>query len=227
MKRTVLSWCLVYVPAILLVASLLIVLAMKWGPVSRTPLMVTQRIANLGNKSMTVKYEWMPLDRISDAMIRTVIVAEDSRFFNHAGFDFQEMRLMKKQHLYDGSPIRGCSTISQQTAKNCFTLGSKTWLRKGVEAWFTVLIERIWGKRRILEVYLNVAEMGPGIYGAEAAAQRYFHIPASALTIADASSIACCLPNPRHRYPDWANRSMAGRRAQIAEEASRTAVKHL
>ena len=227
MKRTVLSWCLVYVPAILLVASLLMVLAMKWGPVSRTPLMVTQRIANLGNKSMTVKYEWMPLDRISDAMIRTVIVAEDSRFFNHAGFDFQEMRLMKKQHLYDGSPIRGCSTISQQTAKNCFTLGSKTWLRKGVEAWFTVLIERIWGKRRILEVYLNVAEMGPGIYGAEAAAQRYFHIPASALTIADASSIACCLPNPRHRYPDWANRSMAGRRAQIAEEASRTAVKHL
>ncbi|MBR6025238.1 MAG: monofunctional biosynthetic peptidoglycan transglycosylase [Firmicutes bacterium] len=227
MKRTVLSWCLVYVPAILLVASLLMVLAMKWGPVSRTPLMVTQRIANFGNKSMTVKYEWMPLDRISDAMIRTVIVAEDSRFFNHAGFDFQEMRLMKKQHLYDGSPIRGCSTISQQTAKNCFTLGSKTWLRKGVEAWFTVLIERIWGKRRILEVYLNVAEMGPGIYGAEAAAQRYFHIPASALTIADASSIACCLPNPRHRYPDWANRSMAGRRAQIAEEASRTAVKHL
>ena len=227
MKRTVLSWCLVYVPAILLVASLLMVLAMKWGPVSRTPLMVTQRIANFGNKSMTVKYEWMPLDRISDAMIRTVIVAEDSRFFNHAGFDFKEMRLMKKQHLYDGSPIRGCSTISQQTAKNCFTLGSKTWLRKGVEAWFTVLIERIWGKRRILEVYLNVAEMGPGIYGAEAAAQRYFHIPASALTIADASSIACCLPNPRHRYPDWANRSMAGRRAQIAEEASRTAVKHL
>lgn len=227
MKRTILSWCLVYVPAFLLVASVLMVLTTKWGPISRTPLMIAQRIVHLEDKSMSVKYEWIPLDKISDAMIRTVIVAEDSRFFDHIGFDFQEMRQMKKQHLYDGSPIRGCSTISQQTAKNCFTLGSKTWLRKGVEAWFTVLIERIWGKRRILEVYLNVAEMGPGIYGAEATAQRYFHIPASELTIADASSIACCLPNPRHRYPDWANRNMAGRRAQIAEVASRTTVKHL
>ena len=227
MKRILLSWCLVFVPTILLVSSVLMVLATKWGPISRTPLMITQYIAHLGDKSMSVKYEWKPLDQISDAMIRTVIVAEDSRFFNHSGFDFQEMRQMRKQHLFDGSPIRGCSTISQQTAKNCFTLGSKTWLRKGVEAWFTVLIERIWGKRRILEVYLNVAEMGPGIFGAEATAQRYFHIPASALTVADASSIACCLPNPRHRYPEWANRSMASRRAQIAEVASRTKLKHL
>lgn len=227
MKRTILSWCLVYVPAILLVASLLMVLAMKWGPVSHTPVMIGHRIAHLGDKSLRVKYEWVPLNEISDAMICTVLVAEDSRFFDHAGFDFQEMRHMRKQHLYDGSPIRGCSTISQQTAKNCFTLGSKTWLRKGVEAWFTVLIERIWGKRRILEVYLNVAQMGPGIFGAEATAQRYFHIPASELTVADASSIACCLPNPRHRYPEWANRSMASRRAQIAEVASRTKLKHL
>ena len=95
MKRTILSWCLVYVPAILLVASLLMVLAMKWGPVSHTPVMIGHHIAHLGDKSLRVKYEWVPLDEISDAMIRTVIVAEDSRFFDHNGFDFQEMRQMR------------------------------------------------------------------------------------------------------------------------------------
>ena len=114
--------------------------------------------------------------------------------------------------------MRGCSTISQQTAKNCFTWCSHTWIRKCVEAYYTVLIEKIWGKERILEVYLNIAEMGPGIYGAEAAARRYFHIHASDLTKADASSLACCLPNPLHRDPNWVNRFMPKRREQVVHD---------
>jgi len=149
-------------------------------------------------------------------MIYAVITAEDQRFFQHNGFDYKELSQMKQEHFFDGSPIRGCSTISQQTAKNCFTWCSKTWLRKGIEAYFTVLIEKIWGKERILEVYLNVAEMGPGIYGAEAAARHYFNISASDIKRADAASLACCLPNPLHRDPDWAKCHMAKRLAQIA-----------
>ena len=123
---------------------------------------------------------------------------------------------MKQEHMFDGTPIRGCSTISQQTAKNCFTFCSHTWLRKGIEVYYTVLIEWIWGKDRIMEVYLNVAEFGPHLYGIEAAAQRYYSISAADLTLADATSLVCCLPNPLHRDPDWVNRYMSSRRAEIA-----------
>lgn len=220
MKKKILSIILVYVPAGAVLLSILIVVMLKWIPVTNTPLMLRRSLQSIGVKGVTVKYKWTPIEDISDEMIYAVIAAEDQRFFQHNGFDKHEIGRMKLRHLFDGSPIRGCSTISQQTAKNCFTWGTKTWLRKGVEAYFTVLIEKIWGKERILEVYMNVAEMGPGIYGAEAAARRFYHIHASDLTMADASSLACCLPNPLHRDPAWANRHMAARRSQIARDAS-------
>ena len=181
--------------------------------------MLKRSIHSIGDPVLKVKYKWTPIENISDEMIYSVIAAEDQKFFFHNGFDFEEISKMKEDHLFDGSPVRGCSTISQQTAKNCFTWCTNTWLRKGIEAYYTVLIEKIWGKQRILEVYLNVAEMGPGIYGAEAAARRYYHIHASDLTKADASSLACCLPNPLHRNPDWANKYMAKRREQIVRDA--------
>ena len=125
---------------------------------------------------------------------------------------------MWRRHRERGSEIRGCSTISQQTAKNCFTLCGKTWFRKGLETYYTVLIEKIWGKRRIMEVYLNVAEMGPGIFGIEAASQYYYHISASELTRADATALACCLPNPLYRNPEWINRYLAGKRVSLARK---------
>lgn len=206
-------------------ASVLLVILLKWVPVTTTPLMLKRTIHPVGENGATVKYKWTPIEDISDEMINAVIAAEDQRFFQHNGFDYKELSQMKQEHLFDGSPIRGCSTISQQTAKNCFTWCSRTWLRKGIEAYFTVLIEKIWGKERILEVYLNVAEMGPGIYGAEAAARHYFHIHASDLTKADAASLACCLPNPLHRDPDWAKRHLAKRLAQIAADSER--IRHL
>lgn len=220
MKKRLASIFLVYIPAGTVLYSILLVLLLKWIPVSCTPLMLKRSIHHFSGKDIPVKYNWTPIEDISDEMIYAVIAAEDQRFFLHDGFDYQEIRRMGREHLSDGSPLRGCSTISQQTAKNCFTWCTRTWLRKGIEAYFTVLIEKIWGKERILEVYLNVAEMGPGIYGAEAAARRYYHIHASDLTMADASSLVCCLPNPLYRAPAWVNRYMAARRSQIAMDAS-------
>lgn len=221
MGKKILTILLVYIPAGAVLASVLLVILLKWVPVTTTPLMLKRTIQSVGEKGVTVKYKWTPIEDISDEMIYAVIAAEDQRFFQHNGFDYKELSQMKQEHYFDGSPIRGCSTISQQTAKNCFTWCSKTWLRKGIEAYFTVLIEKIWDKKRILEVYLNVAEMGPGIYGAEAAARHYFHIHASDLTMADASSLVCCLPNPLHRDPNWANQHMSSHRAQIASAAAR------
>ena len=221
MKKRVITILLAYIPAGAVLASILLVILFKWVPVSYTPLMLKRSIHSIGNPAVKVKYKWTPIEDISDEMIYSVIAAEDQKFFLHKGFDFEELSKMKAEHLFDGSPIRGCSTISQQTAKNCFTWCTNTWLRKGIEAYYTVLIEKIWGKQRILEVYLNVAEMGPGIYGAEAAARRYYHIHASDLSKADASSLACCLPNPLHRDPEWANRYMSKRREQIVRDAVR------
>lgn len=217
MPKKTLSILLAYIPAGFVVASVLLVILFRFAPIGFTPLMV--KLALFSNQR--VDYQWVRLEDVSPETVAAVIAAEDSRFLRHNGFDFEELSKMHQQHLFDGSPIRGCSTISQQTAKNCFTWCTNTWLRKAIEAYFTVLIEFLWGKDRILEVYLNVAEMGPGIYGVEAAAQHYFHVAASELTLADASSLACCLPNPLHRTPDWANRNMATRRAQIASSASK------
>ncbi len=217
MPKKTLSILLAYIPAGFVVASVLLVILFRFMPIGFTPLMIKRAL--LSNQK--VDYQWVRLEDVSPETVAAVIAAEDSRFLRHNGFDFEELSKMHQQHLFNGSPIRGCSTISQQTAKNCFTWCTNTWLRKAIEAYYTVLIEFLWGKDRILEVYLNVAEMGPGIYGVAAAAQHYFHVAASELTLADASSLACCLPNPLHRTPDWANRNMATRRAQIASSASK------
>jgi len=220
MKRF-LTILLAYIPAGAVLVSVLLVVLLKWVPVAGTPLMLKRSVSSVVNGRHPVRYKWTPLEEISEEMICAAVAAEDQSFFAHKGFDFEEISRMNEERLFDGSAVRGCSTISQQTAKNCFTWCTKTWLRKGIEAYFTVLIEKIWGKERILEVYLNVAEMGPGVYGAEAAARRYYNIPASELTMADASSLACCLPNPLHRDPNWANKYMPARRSQVAMDAAR------
>lgn len=216
MYKRILTIILVYIPAGFVVASVLLVTLLKWVPVTITPLMVRRSIESIGKPHHPFQRKWVPIENISDNMIRAVIAAEDQKFLCHDGFDFEELGRMKQEHISDGSPLRGCSTISQQTAKNCFTFCTSSWLRKGVEAYYTVLIEWIWGKDRIMEVYLNVAEFGRQIYGIEAAAQHYYSIRAEDLTLADATSLACCLPNPLHRDPDWVNRHLASRRSEIA-----------
>jgi monofunctional biosynthetic peptidoglycan transglycosylase len=139
---------------------------------------------------------WIPMRRIAPAMVRAVVASEDSRFCEHHGFDVQAIDAALRHNEERPGRIRGGSTISQQTAKNVFLWPERSWVRKGAEAWFTVLIEAIWGKRRIMEVYLNTVEMGPGLYGVEAASQHYFHAPASALAPAEAGRLAAILPSP-------------------------------
>ena len=140
-------------------------------------------------------YRWRSLHKISPNMVNAAIAAEDSQFCEHHGFDFDAIQQAMDKNARGGK-LRGGSTISQQTAKNVFLWPGRSWVRKGFEAYFTVLIETLWGKRRIMESYLNVAEMGSGIYGVEAASQRYFHKPAKDLSAFEASRIAAILPSP-------------------------------
>jgi monofunctional biosynthetic peptidoglycan transglycosylase len=141
-------------------------------------------------------YRWRSINHISPALVQAAIASEDAKFCAHHGFDFEAMEKAMAANKRRPNRIRGGSTISQQTAKNVFLWPQRSYLRKGLEAYYTVLIETLWGKRRIMEVYLNVAEMGAGTYGAEAAAQRYFGVSADRLTRAQAARLVAILPNP-------------------------------
>jgi monofunctional biosynthetic peptidoglycan transglycosylase len=146
-----------------------------------------------------VERDWMGLDRIDRDAVRAAIAAEDSKFCAHWGFDQDAIAAAMRRNAKGGSVIRGGSTISQQTAKNAFLWQGGGYFRKGLEAWFTLLIENMWGKRRIMEVYLNVAETGIGTYGVNAGAQRYFNHDASAMSRVEAARIAAVLPLPKKR----------------------------
>ncbi|MEM7780073.1 MAG: monofunctional biosynthetic peptidoglycan transglycosylase [Pseudomonadota bacterium] len=176
------------------VLTLVLVLAFKWIPVPITATMV------LDENSITK--DWESLDNIDPNLVAAVIAAEDSRFCEHSGFDTEaiEQALEENRKAREsGGRIRGASTISQQTAKNVFLWQDGGYFRKGLEAWFTFWIELIWGKERIMEVYLNVAETGIGTYGAEAGAQRYFGHSAARLSPDEASRMAAALPQPKAR----------------------------
>ena len=177
------------------------VLLYKWAPVKWTPLMLKRTVQNIGEKGYKNTRTWVDLEDISPVMVRAVMASEDGRFMEHWGFDLKELIKMKKEHKSKGKKIRGCSTISQQVAKNCFTFCGHSWWRKSFETYYTVLIELFWSKERIMEVYLNFAETGKGVFGVEAAAQKYFGRSAAKLNTHQAVSIACVLPNPLKRNP--------------------------
>ena len=177
------------------------VLLYKWAPVKWTPLMLKRTVQNIGEKGYKNTRTWVDIENISPVMVRAVLASEDGRFMEHWGFDIKELIKMKKEHKTKGKKIRGCSTISQQVAKNCFTFCGQSWWRKGFETYYTVLIELFWSKERIMEVYLNIAEMGKGIFGVEAAAQKYYDRSAAKLNTHQAVCIACVLPNPLVRSP--------------------------
>jgi len=150
-----------------------------------------------GNETRYVfQRAWVDSQRISAQLKLAVVASEDQKFPTHHGFDFEQINDAWEQRE-QGRKQRGASTISQQVAKNVFLWPTRSWLRKGLEAYFTVLIETFWSKQRILEVYLNVAEFGRGVYGAEAAARRYFHKSAAQLSAREAALLAAVLPNPR------------------------------
>lgn len=174
--------------------SLLLVVALRWLPVAYTPLMFIRYIQDDSGKAK-IEHEWTAGDDIPNHLQLAVVCCEDQRFLTHHGFDFKEIEKAMDE-AEDGERHRGASTISQQTAKNVFLWPSSTYIRKGFEAWFTVLIELCWSKARILEVYLNSIEFGNGIYGCEAAAQHFFHKSASQLTFSESARLAVVLPNP-------------------------------
>lgn len=177
--------------------SILSVIIFKWVPVPITPLMITRAIENkMDGKDMILTHDWEPIENISPNLQKAVIASEDGNFLKHNGFDFNAMQKAFKNNQ-KGKRLKGGSTISQQTAKNVFLWQGRSYLRKGLEAYFTVLIELIWGKERIMEVYLNSIEMGNGVYGAEAAAQHWYRKSAADLTKQEAAGIAAILPNPR------------------------------
>jgi monofunctional glycosyltransferase len=166
-----------------------------------TPLMLMRVIEQLAKgEELKLKKEWIPYDEISPNLVRAVITSEDNNFLEHNGIDFEAIEKARKLNER-GKKLRGASTISQQTAKNVFLWPGRNYIRKGMEVYFTYLIELAWSKQRIMEVYLNEIEMGDGIYGAEMASQTYFHKPAIDLTRSEAALIAAVLPNPRKWSP--------------------------
>ena len=184
--------------------------------------MLVRTMENRETEGYVNKQNWVSLENVSPIIIEAILMAEDQRFFYHSGFDWIELAKMKGEHDKFGKPVRGCSTISQQVAKNCFTFGSRTWARKAIEAYYTVLLETVWGKERILEVYMNVIETGRGLFGVEAACQHFFGCPASEVSLSDAAALACVLPKPLTRTPHMVLTMHTSKHRKIVREVERS-----
>lgn len=205
-----------------------VTLLYRFVPPPLTPLMVLRLWEQYREgEPLTLKKEWRPLREMSPWMPAAVITAEDQRFFEHRGFDFRAIEQARQhnqralERAREGrraAPLRGASTISQQTAKNVFLWPARSWTRKGLEVWFTFLIETLWPKERILEVYLNVAETGDGLYGAPIAARHYFGRDAEHLTRAQAARIAAILPRPRAWSASYPPRHVLRRQERILRQ---------
>jgi monofunctional biosynthetic peptidoglycan transglycosylase len=177
-----------------------ICLLFRWLPLPTTAFMLNRHVEDFQYETAfkSIDYHWVGAKKIAPAAYQAVIASEDQRFFDHAGFDFHAIQAAVDNY-FDGRRLRGASTISQQVAKNLFLSPSKSFIRKGFEVWFTLLLEMFWSKERILTVYLNIAEFGDHLFGVEAASRRFFGIPASKLSRAQAALLAATLPNP-HRF---------------------------
>ena len=194
--------------------SFFFVVLFSFIPPPVTPLMIIRSFQKAGEKGNRITKDWVPIEQISQNLINAVVASEDNRFLSHFGIDRQAIT-DAIEYNKRSTRTRGASTITQQAAKNVFLWPSRTYLRKGFELYFTFLIEVVWSKKRIIEVYLNVIETGNGVYGAEAAAQKYFHKPASRLTREEAALIAISLPNPRQRNPASPTDYMRSRQSTI------------
>ncbi|MDR0498570.1 MAG: monofunctional biosynthetic peptidoglycan transglycosylase [Holophagales bacterium] len=199
-KKPLLRRLIVYVLlflATILAMNVLVALFFRVVPVPFSSFMIQRRVSAWSDSvPYTSRHQWRPLNEISPAMGLAVIAAEDQKFPNHFGFDWQAIE-KALAHNERSKRKRGASTITQQTAKNMFLWETRSWLRKGFEVWFTLLLETLWPKKRILEVYLNIVEFGDGVYGVEAASQHYFRKPAKKLKPKEAALLAAVLPNPR------------------------------
>lgn len=212
------------------VLSIVSTILFRFIPVPLTPLMVIRCVEQVADgEAPRLKKDWVPLKDMSSNLVLAVISSEDQKFSQHFGFDFEAIEKVAKQNVKlqkRGKPIKGGSTISQQCAKNVFLFPQRSYIRKAFEVYFTFLIEVFWSKKRIMEVYLNVIEMGDGIYGAQAASKTFFKKDAKKLTAAEAATIAAVLPNPRkwnagkptgfiNRRKNWILRQMGHLRGTV------------
>ena len=201
-------------------STILSVVALRWVPVWFTPLMFI-RLAQQSSddKPLTLHHHWVPLEEIAPSLSTAVMASEDARFLEHNGFDYKAIEKAAMRNIKHPEKTRhGASTISQQTAKNVFLWPGRSWLRKGLEVYFTTLIELCWSKERIMEVYLNSIEMGDGIYGADAVAEYHFNTTAKDLTRAQCALIAVSLPNPRRMNSASPSSYMLRRQQRILRE---------
>ncbi len=197
-----------------------VVLVLRFVAPPVSALMIERRVESWQHpQPYTPKYDWVSLDKMAPAMEVAVIASEDQNFFRHHGFDWGAI---EKAVDYNerAKRVRGASTLTQQTAKNLFLWPGRDWTRKGVEAFFTVLMETCWSKPHILETYLNIVEFGNGVFGVEAAARKYFHKPASRLTAAEAALLAAVLPNPHQLRVDAPSAYVRERQQWILQQMS-------
>lgn len=200
----------------LIAFSLVMVIVYRIIPVWITPLMVIRGTEQLldKEKEWNIRQTWVPYGEISQHMVLAVIASEDQKFLTHSGFDWESIE-EAREGIKSGKRFRGGSTITNQTAKNVFLWPARNFFRKGLEVYFTALVEALWGKRRIMEVYLNVIEMGDGIFGVEEAAQQYFNKKAKDLSRQEAALIAAILPNPRQWNPNKPTNYLRSRQSWI------------
>ena len=191
---------------ILFLLQLLYILLLKWVD---PPITLTQLGSWISGEGL--KRDYVDRDEMSNYAKLAFIASEDQLFPDHSGFDWKNIKKAMEYNKKKPNRVRGASTISQQVAKNVFLWQGRSWFRKGLETYFTFMIELIWGKKRILEVYMNVSEMGPGIFGIESAAQNYFKKPAKKLTRQQAAMIAACMPNPKRYTVSPLSKYVAGR----------------
>lgn len=212
-------WRIILKRVVLIAASvgvlhLVAVILLRWVDVPVSAFMLRSLFSGEG-----LHYHWIAWDRISPNIAIAVIASEDQRFPTHSGFDFNSIAEAIERNEKRKRPL-GASTISQQTAKNLFLWSGRSWIRKGLEAYATIVIEACWPKRRILEVYLNIAEFGPGIYGVSEAARLLFKTDAGRVTLYEASLLAAALPNPRQRRADRPTAYLRHRAAEIREQVA-------
>lgn len=205
--------------ACVVLLTLLLVLPLRWLPPLTSSFML-QNLVQQGSLSARVRYDWEPRAKISRRAALAVMAAEDQKFLEHPGFDLEAIRKAWQRNAH-GRKVRGASTISQQVAKNLWLWPGRSWLRKGTEAWFTLWLEICWPKARILEIYLNIAQFGPHVFGVEAASRRFFNKPAAALNESEAALLAAVLPNPQRFSVSNPSRHVRTRQAWIRVQARR------
>jgi monofunctional glycosyltransferase len=212
------KWVLIPVVALLLIPAMQVAVVRFVNPSWTLPMLIEQVGATFSSAPKApIRYRWIDLPQIPEMFLKHLWISEDQRFFQHEGFDWKEMDLAVKEAERKGKPVRGASTITNQCARSIFLWQGRSWIRKGLESYYTIWMEALLPKRRILELYANVIEMGHGIYGIEAASQHYFGVSARGLTREQSAMLAAVLPNPKGWDPTKPSRTLRKRQRRILQ----------